>query len=425
MGEHRTEVCVVGGGPAGIAAATVAAEHGKRTSIIDDGPAYGGQIWRGPPPRRALEWIDRARRAGVEHHATSSVVHAPDTDRLLVSSERGMTEFRTDALILCTGARERLLPFPGWTLPNVMGVGGLQALVKGGLRIRDKRVVLAGSGPLLLAVASDLVQRGAQVVALVEQAPRSRVLGLGARAIGSGSRLAQTLGLAKDVARLRRLYRAWPTKATGRGRIGRVTICEGTRTHDIECDYLACGFGLVPEATLARLLGCRIDGDRVVVDEHQATSCANVYCAGEPTGIGGVEAALLEGQVAGHAAAHAEPPTGLMRKRDDQRRWTAVLERTFALDPALRELAAPDTIVCRCEDVTMSQLRAFSDPRHAKLQTRCGMGPCQGRVCGPALSFCLGLGSGRPRPPISPIPLSQLATDPETRGPTRSNDNAF
>ena len=166
---------VVGAGPAGLAAALRAAESGSQVSVVDDNPSAGGQIWRGeetkPSSAEAQSWFERIRSVDIQMINGARVFHHPRAGVLLAETSEGVCELKYKSLVLATGARERFLPFPGWTLPNVMGAGGLQALVKTGLPIEGKRVVVAGSGPLLLAVAAYLRGRGAEVLLIAEQAP--------------------------------------------------------------------------------------------------------------------------------------------------------------------------------------------------------------------------------------------------------------
>jgi NADPH-dependent 2,4-dienoyl-CoA reductase/sulfur reductase-like enzyme len=166
----------------------------------------------------------------------------------------------------------------------------------------------------------------------------------------------------------------------------------------------------VPNTELAELLGCELKDGFVRVNEFQDTSAANIFCAGEPVGIGGVETALIEGQIAGYAATgNSERARGLQRECAAARQFASLLEETFALRTELRELPAPDTFVCRCEDVTFARLAQRSGWRDAKLHTRCGMGPCQGRVCGPAAEFLFGWKVDSVRPPIFPARIESLA----------------
>ena len=175
---------VVGAGPAGLAAAYRAAQSGLRVTVVDDNPAAGGQIWRGeqakPASPEAQAWFERIRSVDIQFINGARVFQQPRRERLLAETSRRRLRVELfKSLILATGARERFLPFPGWTLPNVMGAGGLQALVKTGLPIEGKRVVVAGSGPLLLAVAAYLRGHGAEVLLIAEQASSMRLARFG------------------------------------------------------------------------------------------------------------------------------------------------------------------------------------------------------------------------------------------------------
>jgi D-hydroxyproline dehydrogenase subunit alpha len=192
--EKQFDVLVVGGGPAGLAAALSAAEYGVRVGVIDDNPALGGQIWRkgiaGAYPE-AENWIRKLQSAGVEILCGARVFDRPSPKFLLAEMQDDLLELRYRKLVLATGARERFLPFPGWTLPNVMGAGGLQALVKSGYSIVGKKVLLAGTGPLLLAVAAYLRAHGAQLVMICEQASLWQLTKFGASLLRHHDKIAQ------------------------------------------------------------------------------------------------------------------------------------------------------------------------------------------------------------------------------------------
>ncbi len=316
------------------------------------------------------------------------------------------------SLILATGARERFLPFPGWTLPNAMGAGGLQALAKSGLPVAGKKIVIAGSGPLLLAVAKYMKDHGADVRLIAEQAKRSALLGFGLRLAAHPGKLMQAVGLRTALLGIPYLTSCWPVEAEGTDKIESVTLRCGRKTWTERCDYLACGFGLVPNTEVAALLGCRLANGGVEVDEQQQTSIASVYSAGEATGIGGLELALVEGEIAGFAAAGA-PARHLFAARAGYRKFADALEQAFALRGELKALPREETLICRCEDVTLARVRACTGWREAKLHTRCGMGPCQGRVCGTAVEFLLGWKPESVRPPVFPARIESLTrTEP-------------
>ncbi len=377
------DVVVVGAGPAGLWAARRAAESGAGVLLIDDNPRPGGQIWRAHeipslPP-------------GVELICGAPVIAAPEPG-VLTLEDRDVT---WRSLILATGARERFLPFPGWTLPNVLGAGGMQALVKSGMPIAGKKVVVAGTGPLLLAVAAYLRRRGANVRLVAEQAGRRALVRFGAGLVGHPVKLVQAIALRIGI---RYLASTWPVAAEP----GSVDLhCRG-RSWNEPCDYLACGFGLVPNTELPALLGCGPP------DEYQRVA-PRIYAAGEVTGIGGLDLSVVEGEIAGYAAAgQLDRARALFRRRERHRRFAAALDRAFALREELKNLPQDDTLVCRCEDVSYARIRRCSGWRDAKLHTRCGMGPCQGRVCGAALEFLLGWKTESVRPPVFPAPVASL-----------------
>ncbi len=399
MNSRPFDVLIVGAGPAGLAAARRAGECGKTVAIIDDNPAPGGQIWR------SMELPAWSRLSGLTHFAGARVVAAPRPNCLAVETADDAFDVTWRSLVLAAGARERFLPFPGWTLPHVAGAGGLQALAKSGLPVAGKRVVIAGSGPLLLAVAKYLKDHGARVSAIAEQADRSSLRRFAAGLAAHPGKLLQAVGLRAGLRGVPYLTGCWPVAAEA----GSVTLRRGTKMWTEPCDYLACGFGLIPNTELAALLGCRLGDSGVAVDDDQRTSEPGIYAAGEVTGIGGLELSLAEGEIAGYAAAGKPEAAGLSRRaRASARRFAEALERTFALRDELKALATDATFVCRCEDVTLGRLRQYSGWREAKLHTRCGMGACQGRVCGAAAGFLLGWKVESSRPPVFPARIGSL-----------------
>ncbi len=400
------DVAVVGGGPAGIAAATRAAEHGRRVVIIDSGIAPGGQIWRhaqaSAPPRIAQQWLTRLSETSAQWMLQATVVDGEVQRGLTVIGPEGTVRVRAPRMVIATGARELFIPFPGWTLPNVMGVGGAQAMLKGGMAVRGKRVVVAGSGPLLLPVAAAMARAGARIIGVAEQASTRR---LGAFALSLWSHPSTLVAAARYRAAMPlNAYRTqtWVERAEGVGRVESVTLRTGNRRQTESCDLLCCSYGLVPGIDLARLLGCGIDGGRVIVDGVQATTVPGVFSAGETTGVAGEAPAIAEGEIAGLAAASSMTSVdpALRRRQQAGRLFADRLREAFRLHASLRTLAAPDTIVCRCEDVRLRDLDPSWTGRQAKLYTRAGMGPCQGAVCGPALEHLFTWSAGSVRPPL-------------------------
>lgn len=420
------DILVIGGGPAGIAAAVRAAESGAATGIVDDNATTGGQIWRRARTQSvaepAAEWHQRLQTTHVSVLCGTRVFDQPEPGLLLAERDNDMLQLGYRKLVLATGARERFLPFPGWTLPNVMGAGGLQAMVKAGLPIQGKRVVVAGTGPLLLAVAAYLQSHGAEIPILCEQTSWSKLARFGLTLLADRKKAAQARQLKRDLAGVRFAANAWPVAAHGHTAVQSVTIMRNGKSEEIACDYLASGFHLVPNTELPALVGCQIRDGFVHVDDLQRTTLPNVFCAGEPTSIGGLELSLIEGEIAGLAASDRLPEA--QRLVEDRKKWARFarrLDRTFSLRNELRGLASPDTIVCRCEDVPHSRLREHGSWRAAKLHTRCGMGPCQGRICGPGTEFLFGWNPDSVRPPVFPVRVSSLATAARTSNSEHTN----
>lgn len=441
MPRIEARVLIVGAGPAGIAAAVAARQAGADVVVLDDNPAPGGQIWRGagvtmkasaeavppeaPQGSSKQEWLRVFQSSGARVLHQTRVIGVLGDGVLLAERDGEPLHCRYDKLILATGARELFLPFPGWTLPGIAGAGGLQALAQGGAPVEGKRVLVAGSGPLLLAVAAHLLDHGAEVAGIVEQAPRWKMLKMAGPVLRSTEKWQQARELFRRLRGVKRYFSAWPITATGTERVDSVVLQTRRGLRSVECDLVACGFGLIPNVELAASLGCELRAGSVVVDQWQRTTLPRVYCAGEPTGIGGVEKSLVEGRIAGlHAAAPSEPADldpfqPLFQQRAETHAFARTLSSTYALRRELKSIAWPDTVVCRCEDVRMISTDPAENWRDAKLQTRCGMGACQGRVCGAALRFIKDWDDvpGAVRPPVVPASMGTLCSAGEPRQP--------
>ncbi|MFT9474646.1 FAD-dependent oxidoreductase [Streptomyces sp. Mo3] len=453
-------LAIVGAGPAGLAAALAAAAGGVRVTLIDSAAEAGGQFYR--QPARALgarrpqalhhQWRtwERLRDGLASHTAAGRVTHLKGHQVWCVEREsrtfivhalngpgqRDPAAIRADAAILATGGYEKVLPFPGWTLPGVLTAGGAQAMLKGGLVLPGGTVVVAGTGPLLLPVATGLAAAGAKVAALVESAapraflPRARTLAAHPDKLAEAARYATALLAHRIPVRAHHTVVA----AHGTQRLEAVTVAaldaDGRVRPDTErripCATLAIGHGLLPNTDLAQALGCRIDGDRggVVVDEEQRTDVPGVWAAGETTGIGGSALSLAEGHIAGRSAAArlraTEPDpdnwAAAARTRGRLRRFFTALDAAYAPAAHWTEQVTGDTVVCRCEEVPAAAVReavdglGAGDVRTVKLLTRAGMGWCQGRMCERAVAALTG-GEQPPakRPFACPVPLSVLA----------------
>jgi thioredoxin reductase len=474
----ESDIAVVGAGPAGLAAALAAAGFGCAVTLIDSGAAIGGQIYRqslldpgggagtpgsGPLPPR-LHRAARHRR--IRHLAATSVWHAeaepdgwfrlrlggPDRPGPVPDAGAGgagPAGLRARAVVLATGAAELVLPFPGWDLPGVTTAGAAQALLKSQGVTVGRRVLVSGSGPLLLPVAAGLAEAGVRVAAVLE-ATAGRVGARHAvRFAAHPGKLREAAGYAATLARHLVPVRAGHAVLAcgGAGRVERATIGRLDRhwrpvpgsQREEAVDAVHVSFGFSPALDLARLLGCADTQHptrptaAVRCGADLATSMAGVFAAGEVTGIGGAQAAELEGYLAGasaarylgrlHPVAYTARTRTLRARLGPARRFAALLDDAYPLRPGWLDWPEPDTIACRCEETRWAELgRAVAagaaDVRSVKGLTRCGMGYCQGRICGPIMQYAVAAAAGRPlgevgdlhsRPVVTPVALGVVA----------------
>jgi D-hydroxyproline dehydrogenase subunit alpha len=322
------DVAVVGAGPAGIAAAVSAREASASVAVIDRYPAIGGQIWKRAfgESRDAVPspWATRLARSGARLLLDTAVWGVRDEHTLLTERADGTPgAVRSASIVLATGAHDRPVAFPGWTLPGVMTAGAAQTLVKAQRTLPGRRVLLAGAGPFLLPVAAALVAAGAEVVAVAEGTRRRRWAGAGPRMLRHPRHLAE---YAAYRARLRTVPFLWGhvvVRADGAGRVERATLARADAAwrplpgseRTFEVDALCTAYGFLPALELGRALGCELDGDALAHDAAMRTSVPHVFVAGEAAGVGGAQLALTEGAVAGLRAAGAGVPAGLARRR--------------------------------------------------------------------------------------------------------------
>ena len=465
------DLAIVGGGPAGLAAALVASEFGLDVRLLDEQPRLGGQIYRQPPVGfRVDAWLaGRVYRSGrallerVERLATLRPVAeatvwglfppepaAGDAGHRLLFEQAGRAgELHARQVLLATGCYEMPVPFPGWQRPGVMSAGGIQTLLKSQRIAAGARVVLAGSHPLLLVAADQLLEAGVHVAAVVfSQSARAVVRLLAAPAPLVGA-FPQLLHAAHCLRRIRRARVPLMTgrvvaEALGSDAVEAVRVCRSDFRGDsqrIACDTLGLCYGFLASSELARQAGARSawesgSGWVVTSDEFMRTSVPHLSVAGELAGVAGAQAAALSGEIAalgiaadagriaaGDASARAAAPRRRLRRL---RRFAAVLAQLADPPPRLLAgLATPDTLLCRCEDVTVGALldalrteSTVESASSAKLLTRVGMGLCQGRMCELAVRRLIGAYRGRPleairgyepRPPVKPIRLAALA----------------
>ncbi|WP_030156965.1 FAD/NAD(P)-binding oxidoreductase [Glycomyces sp. NRRL B-16210] len=441
---RRAGVVVVGGGPAGMAAARAAAGCGVAVVLVDAGPKLGGQYHRQYGPADGDRFAEALPEA-VEHLANATVwAVEPVAGAHRVHVRVGAVDdpsrvgrvLETRALVLATGAYDRALPFPGWDLPGVFTAGAAQALAKGqGVAVGD-RVVVAGTGPFLLPVASSLVAVGARVVEVAEA--NAAVSGWAARpagALAGWSKTGELVRYAGVMARHGVPYRSRNAVVAAHGSewVESVTVARLDRdwvpvpgsARRVEVDAVAIGFGFTPQMETAVAARCRIVDGFVEVDAAQGTSVAGVFAAGELTGIGGADLAAAEGEIAGLAAAKrvgavVDPPLRAMAQVRSGRRFAAALAAAYPVRAGWRGWSRDDTVVCRCEEVTKGALlraverREVGAVRSLKLVSGAGLGLCQGRVCGRNVAELAGVEDAAAfarRPIASPIRLSELAEE--------------
>ena len=376
----------------------------RATLLLDEPARPGGPIWQGRAAPAAREWLARLARSGATVLAGATVVDAPGDRRLLVERDGLPLRVRFERLVLATGARELFLPFPGWTLPGVVGAGAAQALLKAGGRFDGLRVVVAGSGPLLLAVAAALRASGARVVGVAEQAPLSRLAAFGAGLWRHPRRIAEGLGHAAALRGVPYRSGTWVREAHGEARVERVVLVGRSSGEAWDCDVLACGFGLVPNLELPRLLGCETTADGVVVDARQRTSRDGVFATGELAGSRESTTRSPRGPSPASprpGARRRRRSRGSARTRPPSPRGSSGPSRcgpSFGLSPApTRSCAAARTCPSAASPPRTRPARRSS-------HTRAGMGACQGRVCGTALGFLRGFPPDSVRSPLAPVP---------------------
>ena len=254
-------------------------------------------------------------------------------------------------------------------------------------------------------------KQGGKVLGILEQAPANRVLAFAGQTALYPGKAAQAIKLG-SAGFLNYRTSSFIVEAIGKDRLSAVNYQNGKKQYQLDCDIAAVGYGLVPNNELAVSLGCETRDGYVVVDHDQRSTVANLFAAGEITGVGGVEKSMIEGEIAGLRCT-GQSADHCWRERHRSHQFVKLLEKTFRLSPALKNLATDDTILCRCEDVSCGEVNQFQNWRLAKLQRRIGMGPCQGRVCGPAFSFLLGSGAHgvepvSVRPPVFATHLKNL-----------------
>ncbi|MDE1568864.1 NAD(P)/FAD-dependent oxidoreductase [Aquabacter sediminis] len=451
------DLIVLGAGPAGGNAALSAAEAGLKVVLFDQQSDAGGQVWRAPLPGVSAPASPEAENGGalrarlaasaVDCRFGRTVWSVGGRFRVDAVGPAGNETVEAPRLIAATGAHERVVPFPGWTLPGVIGLAAATVLLKSHRALPGRRVVVAGCGPLLAVVAAGILKEGGEVAAIADLAgPQEWLRALPALAT-QPRLLARGAGWALKIgsARVPVLFRHGVRAAEGVEALARVRLApldhagaftSGTE-QVLDVDGLCIGHGLVPGAEVTRLFRVEQGFDRrrggfvPQLDEDGRTGLHGLYACGDGAGLRGALVAEAAGRLAGLAAAHdagalsasafataaAGPRVALAKARA----FSDAMADMMALRPAQVSAIPPDTVVCRCEDVTRAQIEAAHadgarDMNQLKHFTRCGMGPCQGRFCGDVAAELLAakvgsreaVGSFTARPPLRPVALADL-----------------
>lgn len=472
MSGARYDLLVVGGGPAGLAAARTAADHGLSVVVVDERPTLGGQIYKqfgrgfvvgdesklGRDYHAGRKLIEAAHVPNATLLTGSAVVAIRDREVVVAPGEGPVFTVTAERILIAPGAHDRPVVFPGWTLPGVITAGAAQTLVKTQRVLPGERIVLAGSGPLALAFPAQLARYGARIVAALEAGPAPSVRDVGrilARAPGNAHLLRDAAGYRLSLLRHRvpLSYRRVVVRAIGEGRVQHVVHARvdadwrplpGTE-ETVDADTLCLGYGFVPSVELLRLVGCAFDFDEslggmvVRLDEWMRTSSPNVFSAGDGAGVEGVYVAMAQGRIAATAVAvdlgritpteASERVRSLRRLIDRKRRFASSLARMYRVGDGIFELADADTTVCRCEEVRQSQidsaLSASADIMVVKALTRAGMGLCQGRNCQRQIAASIArryeidrasVALSTPRFPARPVALGAIADDSVASG---------
>lgn len=456
MNNHY-QLLIIGAGPAGLAAATTAANHGISCALLDEQPEPGGQIYR------SIESLpnSNAEKLGTEYlrgkdlalaFRESDASYFPETkvwslndQRQVGISHKGENRIITaEQILVASGAMERPVPFSGWTLPGVMQAGAGQILFKSAGVIPSDGVVLAGSGPLLLLLAWQYMQLGVNIKAMLDVTPLSNhLLALPKlpRALLAHHYLTKGLVYQRDLKRAGVTSKIGVSqlRAEGDGVLQSVSYRHFGRERGIETDLLLTHFGVIPHIWLTQAADCKHVWDssqqcwRPEHDQWGNTSVDGILVAGDGAAINGARSAEHAGRLAGLQALYAlgvltederdQQSVNERKWMEDDRHIRPFLEAYFAIPQDMLATKDKETIICRCEEITAGQVREAVEQGHCnsndvKFITRCGMGACQGRQCSNAVAHIVADAGGeavsvkshyRGRPPVTPLTLGQLA----------------
>ncbi len=477
----ESELAVIGGGPGGVVAALEAAKAGIKVTLLDENERIGGQIYRQLDPGFRVtdsDVLGEDHAKGLElqrqfssmqdriQYLNNATVWGIFNNHTLAFARNGRSStLRFKALLLATGAYDRPVPFPGWTLPGVFTAGGAQRLVKTDRVLPGQNILLAGTGPLQLVLAHQILKAGGRIEAILEAGDVSGHWFTGLKGIwGNWDFLKEGLRYLRSIrkAGVALLRSHIILEARGDGQIEAAVIAKADQQwrpkpgteRTVKVDAVCLGYGLVPSIELTLLAECRhtydpgLGGYVPIRNDNMETTVAGIYAVGDGAGVAGSKVAIEEGLIAGVSIAHAlnhlpETEKARILKPSLKRlktisRLRKVLDQISAPRQGLYELAKDDTVICRCEEITLRELKeavakGASQLKDVKRMTRMGMGSCEGRMCGPALIEYMRhlknvpseeLGYLLPRPSIKPVALGVLAASkPNPDKPARGGQS--
>lgn len=460
----RYDIAIVGAGPAGMTAATECARLGLKVVVLDENADAGGQIYRAIARNARAErpylGSDYWHGAGLwDAFSDAAATYVPSAAVWSLEQqgegEEAIAELRVSVagrsrvvdakrVIIATGATERPMPVRGWTLPGVMSVGAAQIALKASALLPEGPVILAGSGPLLYLYAAQVLTAGGTIDAILDTTLRRNWLRAAPHLLSflTSPYAWKGLGLLFKVTRAIRVFRSVTTlEITGKERADGVTFMAGGKTHSLPAKSVFLHQGVIPYGNLANAAGCEMGwSDRQkcfapAVDAEGRSTRSAIFIAGDGNGIGGAIVAELDGRITAIAAGQdvlgtrsSNESKGYVRLRDKALRGRAFIDLLYQPALSFRAPTESDVIACRCEEVSVGAIReaaalGAAGPNQLKTMLRCGMGPCQGRMCAATITELLAdaqqrdpadVGTYRLRPPIKPVPLHEIAALPQT-----------
>jgi thioredoxin reductase len=455
---NEFDVVVIGAGPAGMACATVLAREGLTVLMADEQSAMGGQIYRnieqaswngiasalGEDYQKGLKLVTDCVASSATHLSGATVWNIGQNQEMWISKGGRSRLFRARSIVLATGAMERPVPVPGWTLPGVMTVGAIQIMLKNGFVPQGQSVIFVGTGPLFYLTIKQCLDAGIPAGAILDTAKSSNLFRAAAWLPAALNRegLSQVV---KGLSLIRRVKSSGArffsnvadVRISANGEARTVHFSSGGAERSVEGNVVALHEGVIPSQQMGRLIGCdhRWDERQVaflpVVSEWGETTRPNIYISGDAAGIGGAVTAELRGRLSAFAILEKLGVWNKTTRDDAAVPIRRLVNRNASIRPLLETLYFPpseigkpmgDTIVCRCESVAASTISDLAEqklgPNQIKALTRCGMGKCQGRICGPVVSSIIAksqkieandVGYYGVRPPIKPISVGELS----------------